>query len=56
MAIMPGDFINALRAAGIVEDTDRISEVKIVARPDEVVTIEVTYIADQRIYRLTEPK
>lgn len=54
--VMPWDFSAALEAVGLIHDRDRISEVKIVARKGDPVTIEVTYIADRRIYRLTDPQ
>ena len=53
--VHPDDFARALQAAGLVENTDRITEIKIIARPQELVTIEVTYIADQRVLSVASP-
>lgn len=49
-------FSEILHAAGIVESPDRISEIRIIARPQELVVIEVTYLADQRILSLADGK
>jgi hypothetical protein len=54
--VMPFRFAEALEAAGLIHDRDRISEIVIRAKPTDVVTIEVTYIADERIYMLAKPK
>lgn len=53
--ITPWSFAQALEAAGIIHDRNRISEVVIRAKPGEIVTIEVTYLADERIYTLANP-
>jgi hypothetical protein len=53
--VTPWSFTEALEAAGIVHDRNRISEIVIRARPAQAVMIEVTYFADERIYALTNP-
>lgn len=53
--VHPNDFTRALQAAGLVENSDRITEIKIIAKPDELVTIQVTYLADQRVLTLADP-
>lgn len=47
--ITPWVFADLLQAAGIVHDIDRIRKISIIAKPDEAVTIEVIYLADERI-------
>ena len=54
--VTPYSFGEALEAAGLIHDRDRITEVVIRAKPSEVVTIEVTYVADDRIYTLAKPQ
>ena len=55
-AITAWSFADALATAGIVSNVDRISEIRIVCKPSEAVTIEVTYFADERIYGLARPE
>jgi hypothetical protein len=46
-------FVQVLAAAGIIgEDIDRVSKITITATPRDLVTIDVTYIADERIVDL----
>lgn len=55
--VMPWDFAKALEAAGLIHDRDRITEIVIRAKAaTNVVTVEVTYIADERLYGLTKPE
>jgi hypothetical protein len=53
--ITPISFSQALEAAGLIHDRDRITDITIRAKPGELVTIEVTYVADERIYTLAKP-
>lgn len=53
--VMPWDFSKALEAAGLIQDRDRITEINIRCKSGEAVVIEVTYLADERIYLLAEP-
>lgn len=53
--VLPQDFAAALAAAGLIHDIDRIAELKIIAKPGQVVTIEVTYMADDRVFSLAKP-
>lgn len=54
-AVLPWRFYEVLEAAGIIANKERVSELRIIARPREVVTIEVTYIADSRLLDLGRP-
>lgn len=53
--VTPWKFAEALQAAGIIDNSDRITEILIRAKPGEPVAIEVTYLADDRIYGLVKP-
>jgi hypothetical protein len=53
--ITPWSFAQALEAAGIIHDRDRISEIVIRCKPEGPVMIEVAYFADERIYTLSTP-
>lgn len=52
--ITPWTFAEVLEAAGLVQDRNRINEIVIRARPTDMVTIEVTYLADERLFHLAE--
>lgn len=52
--ITPWTFAEVLEAAGVVQDRNRISEIVIRAKPNQVVTIEVKYLADERLFHLAE--
>lgn len=54
--VSPWTFSEALEAAGIIRDRDRISELKIICRHDSPVLIEVTMFGDERLFNLTDPK
>lgn len=53
--VTPWSFAAALKAAGIIHEPERIAEIVIRCKPDEVVMIEVSYFADERLYGLTNP-
>ena len=53
--VSPWDFTRVMQAAGLIENRDDIVEIKIIAKPDELVTIQVTYLADQRVLTLASP-
>lgn len=53
--VQPWTFAEALEAAGLIHDRERISEIVIRAKASELVTIEVTYLADERVYTLAKP-
>jgi hypothetical protein len=54
--VTPWAFAKALEAAGIIHNRERITEIIISCKPDDVVTIEVTYLADERLYTLINPQ
>lgn len=53
--ITPWSFADALEAAGLIGDRNRISKITIVCEPDKAVMIHVEQFADSRIYGLVNP-
>ena len=47
-------FGDVLSAAGIVGDPDDITEIRIIAKPGHLVTVEVTYLGDDRLLSLAK--
>lgn len=49
-------FAHILEGSGLVQDADRITKIVITADPSDLVKIEVTYVADERLLNLLAPK
>jgi hypothetical protein len=54
-AITSLSFAQALEAAGLVDDIDRVHEIRIIANSSSPVMIEVDYFGDERLFSLAKP-